>query len=363
MSDTVRDDSAAIRRSISGYFFERIESFEELQANNWHKDRLFRLSSENRFYLARLIAGQRVYRTSPEFVFTDALLTAQISICTGFCEMGLPYMRPVFPSGNPAGWIKVESSAGSGRLVVFEWADGRTLTHVDRRQTARIGHLLGKSHALMEGFDLPGRDAFPMCHDYELHAHWANDARRVVEGMPDIAAVLAPYLDACDGQVEFLRRRLDTPTLVVHGDLNLPNVLWSPSGEDVDTIVDFDQIGLSRAIEDLAWVVKWYGVRSDSMDALDNLVALLENYLAQRALSPAEWASLPALLSLNSGMNYNFVLKLARIAEVWPISGGDELLGKLVRDYRERSERMHALGHRLATHFVGERYAAGAPVR
>ena len=42
----------------------------------------------------------------------------------------------------------------------------------------------------------------------------------------------------------------------MHGDCNFPNMLWS--GDSVTGIVDFDQIGLSDPVEELAWVTKWW---------------------------------------------------------------------------------------------------------
>jgi aminoglycoside phosphotransferase (APT) family kinase protein len=143
-----------------------------------------------------------------------------------------------------------------------------------------------------------------------------------------------------------LRSGLKRPRIVVHGDFNLPNVLWTDSGRKLGTVVDFDQIGLSRAIEDLAWVVKWYGLRSASSDPLEPLVALIAGYAAQRPIHADEWSCLPALLWLSGGMNYNFVLKVSRALGL-PRTERDEQLGILERDYRQRSERLEILGSLL----------------
>jgi Ser/Thr protein kinase RdoA (MazF antagonist) len=335
----------AVGRCLRSAFFERIDELSCLQAENWHGDRLFRFSADGRAHLARLIASPRVYRTSPRFEYDSALLDAQLAVCAEFVRSGLPYMRPASRLDNGALRADVPLASGDGHLAVFEWAEGQALSRVDPVQAGSIGHWLGRSHLVFENRNWP-TSALPCSHDFELHARWCADIRELVLGDAETAALLGEHIGACERRIDALRSALDTPRLVVHGDFNLPNVLWADAGRNFGTVVDFDQIGLSRAIEDLAWVVKWYGLRGASPDPFDHLVPLIASYAAQRPIAAREWRCLPELLWLAGGMNYNFVLKVARAIDQ-PRIQRNHSLRALQRDYRERSERLEAIGTEL----------------
>lgn len=345
-------DLDIVARHLRQVFFETIDSIGEHQVSNWHGDRFFKLSSNRQIYLARLIDRVRLYRTSPQQYVSDAMLRAQLSVCAEFGRHGLPYLQLVHPQVGSMPWCELSVAGRDARLVVFRWVQGQALASVNDAQSAQIGYWLGRSHAALAKATHVDASALPHSHDYELHAHWVGDIRRALLGQPPLQDLLDDYLQDCDRRIDFLRQHLDTPRLIVHGDFNLPNVLWSADGKSVDTIIDFDQIGLARGIEDLAWVVKWYALRSEPQQMHGNLRCLLTQYLSQRALSASEWQCLPALLWLNSGVNYNFVLKVVRGIDTLALGVLREQLQLLVHSYRSRSENMSELGSRLAADFL-----------
>lgn len=351
MSDR-QDDLGIVARHLTQVYFDTLESIDEHQVSNWHGDRFFKLSGDGQCYLARVIDCVRLYRTSPQQFVSDAMLHAQLSACAEFGRQRLPYLQLVRPTYGAAAWSELSLGARDARLIVFRWVEGQALARVSEAHAAQIGYWLGRSHAALADCTDIDVSALPYSHDYELHAHWVGDLRRALSGQPQLYAVLADYLTDCDNRIAFLRQHLDTPRIIVHADFNLPNVLWTADGESVDTVIDFDQIGLARGIEDLAWVVKWYALRSEPQHMYRNMRCLLTHYLSQRALSVAEWECLPALLWLNSGVNYHFVLKVVRAIDTSSVAVLREQLELLARSYRSRSESMSELGRRLAAEFI-----------
>ncbi len=98
--------------------------------------------------------------------------------------------------------------------------------------------------------------------------------------------------------------RSDQQRAVVHGDLNFPNVLWSSGA--ITGIVDFDQIGVARPLEELAWVVKWWarghGIGNHWPDAA-LACAVVDGYGVVDDVRP-----LSAMLWLTGCLNANSVL-------------------------------------------------------
>lgn len=345
MSGVDFDVARAVRQRLESSYFERIDDLTPMQVENWHGDRLFRFVGAGRPCLARLIAQPRVYRTSPCVVYDDALMDAQLAVSGEFVRRGLPHMRPVPSRDGDRLRTDVALANGVARLAVFAWAEGESLARVDAGQAAQIGHWLGRAHAAFESEPWP-EAGLPRSHDVEVHAHWCAEVRDIAGRERGAAEALGDHLAACERHVDKMRADIEARRIVVHGDFNLPNVLWIDGGRTLGTVVDFDQIGLSRAIEDLAWVVKWYGLRGSAANPIEHLTPLIEHYAAQRPIPAEEWRCLPSLLWLSGGMNYNFVLKVLRAMEQ-PRAHRDASLHALAQDYRSRSERLESLGRYL----------------
>lgn len=341
----------ALRRALLSSYFGQIESLSELSVQNWHGDRFFRLASADVSYVVRTIERGRPYRTSPPQILTDSLLSAQLRTCEALSSHRLPYMELVAPKNAETPWGEAVIAGREYRVVVFKWVEGKVLQQVNSRQVAQIGYWLGRSHAYSRDALNPDPDVFPRSHDYELHDQWSRDTRQLLAASPLAEEIVSPYLEKCDQHVAFLRQHLRTARIVVHGDFNLQNVFWTEAGQRLGTVIDFDQIGVSRAVEDLGWVVKWYGLRSAPGEDLDSLVALLRQYDSQRALSGEELQCLPALLWLSCGLNYNFVLRVGHVMGGSSTNAVADQLRAIERNYRERSERMTELGRRVADRF------------
>ena len=334
--------------------FTNVEALEQLQVQSWHGDRFFRLDCVGQRYLVRLIDQERVYRASPLQHLSDSLLSAQLRALSEFRRHGLPYMELIHSAEAPGGWSHLIIAGRAMRMVLFKWAQGRVLERVGGLQAAQIGYWLGWSHKLAEGFLSVDGGTLALAHDYELHGQWREDALQLLSAEPQAMRIFSAYLQETQEKIAFLRQQLRSPRLLVHADFNLSNVRWSPTGANVSTILDFDQLGWSRAVEDLAWVVKWYALRSEESQLLDNLAALLEHYQAHRSVSRDEWQCLPALLWLNSGLNYNFVLKIADCLQAFDGAERVERLRQIEHYYGSRSERMHEFGFQLVRRVTGQ---------
>jgi Ser/Thr protein kinase RdoA (MazF antagonist) len=344
----MNDECEALRNALLCSHFGQIESLSELSVQNWHGDRFFQLASAGVSYVVRIIERGRLYRSSPPQILADSLLSAQLRTCEALSRHGLPYMALVAPKNLEMPWSEAVIAGREHRVVVFKWVTGVVLQQINRSQAEQIGFWLGRSHAYSLDALNPDPEVFPRSHDYELHDQWSRDTRQLVAVSPLAEEILSPYLQRCDQHVAYLRQHLRTARILVHGDCNLQNVFWTEVGQRLGTVIDFDQIGLSRAVEDLGWVVKWYGLRSAPGEDVDNMAALLWQYTAQRALSNEELQCLPALLWLSCGMNYNFLLRVRHIMSGSPPDTVAHQLRAMELGYRERSERMSQLGRCVA---------------
>jgi Ser/Thr protein kinase RdoA (MazF antagonist) len=150
---------------------------------------------------------------------------AQVAAARVFVASGIPLAAPI------AGPVE----AGDRLVVMCEWLDGEIATRPTPERAFAIGEMLARMHRLPIPIDdrLPVHDLF-------------TTAAKSLAMLPE-AAQASEIVD---------RARGDDPRVVVHGDVNFPNVLWA--GDRVTGLVDLDQIGLSRPIEELAWAVKWW---------------------------------------------------------------------------------------------------------
>ena len=110
----------------------------------------------------------------------------------------------------------------------------------------------------------------------------------------------------------------------MHGDCNFPNILWS--GDSVTGVVDFDQIGVSDPIEELAWVTKWWS-RPRGIADLSHDPALAREVLAGYDDDRVDREVLAAVLWLTGCLNANSVLPHAARVGRRPARGAGRVPG------------------------------------
>jgi aminoglycoside phosphotransferase len=122
----------------------------------------------------------------------------------------------------------------------------------------------------------------------------AAAAERSLRELQEVADL--SFVQQAREMVDRIRSAPARSKLVVHGDLNFPNIFWS--GDSVTGIVDFDQIGVSDRVEELAWATKWWsrprGIAErfhDSALARDVLAGYDDSRVDQEVLSAVMWLS------------------------------------------------------------------------
>ncbi len=254
-------------------------------SENWHGDAhwLVRDPEGTRFSLRAVTFGREI-RWEETRRHDLAVLSAQLEAADAFVAAGLPFM---VRAGEPA-------VVGHSFVVMFGWLDGLIATTATSDRAFAVGQLLRRVHDLA----LPVDDRLPE-HDV------AAAAERSLHELRDVAD--ASFAEQAREMIDHIRSSPGRRKLVVHGDCNLPNILWS--GDSVTGIVDFDQIGVSDPIEELAWSMKWWS-RPLGLADLTHDAALAREVLAGYGGEGVDRGVLAAAMWLTGCLNANSVLHM-----------------------------------------------------
>jgi aminoglycoside phosphotransferase (APT) family kinase protein len=256
---------------------------------NWHGDGhwLVRDPSGNRFSLRAVTFGREI-RWEETRGHDLSVLSAQMDAADAFVAAGLPFMER---AGEPA-------VVGNAFVMMFRWLDGIFAGSATPDRAFAMGQLLRRIHELA----LPVDDRLPE-HDA------AAAADRSVRELQDLVDV--SFVERATEMVDRIRRAPARHLIVVHGDCNFPNILWS--GDAVTGIVDFDQIGRSDPVEELAWVIKWWS-RPRGIADLTHEPALAREVLAGYGEAGIDRDVLAAVLWVTGCLNANSVLHVLHAA-------------------------------------------------
>jgi Ser/Thr protein kinase RdoA (MazF antagonist) len=269
---------------------------------NWHRDIHLCAYADGAWYSIRLVRRGRPYSTTPATALDDCVLRAQLRFGDRLAD-AIPFMRRVAPAdGHP--WHELSLGGIGYRIVVFAWCSGVSVPSRLSNSTQRIGSLLRAAHdAAAEYVD----DNLPSTHSSSHHAAYAARIRDAAERI-DRPAELDRHLGEAQRRIS-LAERCNGDAIAVHGDYNTPNLLWDAGGT-ISGVVDFDHIGRSSRVAELAWALKWH-VRDEGgeLASIERARALLAGYGSSAALR-AESAALPAFAWLTIGMNFSVMDKL-----------------------------------------------------
>lgn len=279
-------------------------------SENWHGDGhwLVRDPGGTRFSLRAVTFGREI-RWEETRRHDLSVLSAQMDAADAFVAAGLPFMPR---AGDPA-------VVGTSFVVMFGWLDGVIATAATPDRAFAVGRLLRSVHDL----GLPVDDRLP---DHDV----AAAAERSLGELHEIAD--ASFRERAREIIDRIRSSPARRKLVVQGDFNFPNILWS--GESVTGIVDFDQIGVSDPVEELAWVVKWWS-RPRGIADLTHDAALAREVLAGYGDDGVDRDVLAAVLWLTGCLNANSVLHMLHAsADARPV---------VLAALRERADALFAL--------------------
>lgn len=262
----------------------------------WPDGRLFALNSyENRVYrigLEEPLQGPADPGVAPGAVvakfyrpgrWSDAQIVEEHDFALELTEAGLPVARPWAVAGR-----SLHRHAGF-RFAVFTCQRGAT----PELSTPEERHWLGRSLARLH--QVGARRAFRQRRSLQL----VDDARRAAESVLASGRLPDDRRDAYRRQAGELLRALDPaeqlladqPTVRLHGDCHVGNLLWHDQGP---VFVDFDDALQGPAIQDM-----WLFLAADPRHAgRDDWQPLLDGYQSWRDFDPAQLALVEPLRAL-----------------------------------------------------------------
>lgn len=181
-------------------------------------------------------------------------------------------------------------------LRLFEWIEGKHITHCTTTISQSFGAFARKIHNISSKFTshifpqeshIKGYNEF-----YNLLVAHANSSKL----SPTTTALLKSYLDEIEHHIELAKT--DSHEFIVQSDLNPLNILWNQR-EEIIGVVDFESITYTDKVEGLAWLIKWYsrmhGISSHEMSP-SLAKSILQGYGTNELLSPNDLKRLPSLL-------------------------------------------------------------------
>jgi Ser/Thr protein kinase RdoA (MazF antagonist) len=159
-------------------------------------------------------------------------------------------------------------------FAVFPKVRGRSLQELDDLRLQQIGRLLARLHNVGASAPAPHRRAL-------TPETYGSESWRILEELDAVDIQLASrYRRAVEAIVAAITPRFaGVPTLRVHGDCHLGNVLWQ---ESVPFFLDFDDLVTAPAVQDV-----WMVVRGRDAEAERQRGVLLDAYETMRAFDRA----------------------------------------------------------------------------
>lgn len=221
-----------------------------LLALSSYENRVYRVDTED--------AGPRVAKFYRPGRWSDAAILEEHEFAGRAAEHEIPVVAPLAHAGRT-----LHEHRGF-RFAVYPWQPGRApeITHDEDFRV--LGRYLGRLHLL--GARAPFRHR-PRLTVEEFGA--ASIARlRQTDVLPGDA--MEPFCALGEELLPPLRQALaaDVPTMRVHGDFHLGNILWSESGP---YLVDFDDCLTGPAVQDFWMVLS--GGHEDVERQLSHLIA------------------------------------------------------------------------------------------
>ncbi|MBA3469396.1 MAG: phosphotransferase [Herpetosiphonaceae bacterium] len=182
-------------------------------------------------------------------------------------------------------------------VALHHWVDGSPLNASDPTQAHAAGAALARLHLTLARYPALA-DFAPLT----APARVASLGAELAAWLPTLSAKHTQLSGALD---EIARRwvaldHADLPQGLAHNDYRAANLLFQ--GSDLRAILDFEELGWSYWVDDVAWGAVFLGTRYRDWGPLAPAVraAFLTGYTAIRPLTAAEQTILPALLALGS---------------------------------------------------------------
>lgn len=242
-------------------------------ALNSYENRVFRIGVED---AAPVVA--KFYRPGR---WSDAAILEEHAFAAELAAAELPVVAPLTVAGRT-----LHTHAGF-RFALFPLHGGRAPEAGDKATLTRLGLLLGRLHSVGARTRFAHRGRLtPASHGREplrflLGGDWLP---RELQG--NVGRIGEALLQA----VEARWQAVEAPTIRLHGDFHLGNLLWR---DDSAHIVDLDDCLMGPAVQDL-----WMLLPGEAGEREPLAEALLEGYEQFREFDRSQWALVEPLRAL-----------------------------------------------------------------
>lgn len=258
-------------------------------SSGWHGDGVYAVDMGAERAVLRVYRLGRERRWEDPRPLTLERLRQQADVARLMAMDGAPLQQVIAgPAPVGHGWAS----------SLLTWIEGTSATRATHALATKVGALLASLHRIGASLNADRRPALP-AHDV------VAVARR---SLAELAGIL-PDAFVADVEARLSAIRHTSPRITIHGDLNLPNIIWS---EGRPSLIDLDQIGVGWASEELAWAMKWWSrpTGSGSGDYERSLSdALLDGYG-----TPPEPELFAPMLWLTGCTNANSVFAIRQAA-------------------------------------------------
>lgn len=238
-------------------------------------------------------------------------------------------------------FLKLTWEGSQYRFFLFEWIEGRHITHCTESVAYTFGAMARKIHTLAADHV----STLPQISHREGSIKFLTileDATYATTS--ECRDLLSSYLSDAKKHIDFAFK--SAREFIMQSDLNPLNILWDES-ETIIGIVDFEHIGYTERVEGLAWLIKWYS-RTEGLSSHEVspklAESLLTGYGADDYLLREDWDRIPDLLWLTGCLNWGFVEKTVRILnQPGPVSKMTLELDAHLTKYWERGKKLSAL--------------------
>lgn len=274
----------------------------------WHGDIHFKVVINNLPYSIRFIHDNREFNCIPPVIMDDNMLRSQIIYGQYLMKNDIPFMKAFnFQNNNLILNVYIEDR--NYRVVMFEWQQGVCIESSNEVIAYEIGKLARRIHDVSEQYT----------HDNLVEIHSFREYTLRLDQLKEMRSENRISNNNLDSFIACTEKNIETAfainskKLVTHGDLNFPNLFWESGAAKITGIVDFDSIGITTRLSDLAWLMKWYsrekGIGNEIFSA--NLVQkVIDGYGYKEIFSIEDCRHLLSLVWLHSCMNNGFIMNM-----------------------------------------------------
>ena len=244
-----------------------------LQALNSYENRVYRVDIED----ARPVAA-KFYRPGR---WSDAAIREEHSFALELAAQEIPVVAPLARAGET-----LAEHAGF-RFALFPWQPGR-VSELNRREEREVlGRYLGRLHRVGRTKKFAHRPMLTV----QSFGRESADFLLANQFLPDYLA--ASYRTLADQLLDAVGARFEAiaaPTLRLHGDCHLGNLLWT---DGAPHLVDLDDCRSGPAVQDL-----WMLLSGTHAEREAQLGQVLSGYSQFMEFDPSELALIEPLRSL-----------------------------------------------------------------